>query len=365
MNKFDKPYSMNKFDKPYRILPVYDEGRIKDIFNLVDKLDTQQILNYSILNNVPLSICENADGDNLIHHVINLKMMEQSEQIKLNFIKFLVHKEVNPDKPNKYNQTPLLLACKYQLESIIDYLISIGVNINYQDNMGFSPLHYLFIGNIKENEEPKEILNFVQYKEGTNVDENDLLNKIRTTLYGILESNNLEFLNNLIATIKDIFISKYKEDKIQDTISDYINISKDINTFINNYIPSITKYILRTLNLDTTNYYISDIIIHNKTNTSWNPKTIDTTYNYALIKNNVDVFKVKLDNLREQLLDYINEETEQCISNNKDKYYYDETGLIKYYEVLKDYFIKKNPSNQLLNYILPFVLNNNNEYPII
>ena len=50
MNKFDKPYNINKYDKPYRILPIYDEGRIKEIFNLVDKLDTQQILNYSILN---------------------------------------------------------------------------------------------------------------------------------------------------------------------------------------------------------------------------------------------------------------------------------------------------------------------------
>jgi hypothetical protein len=352
---------MNKFDKPYRILPIYDEGRIKEIFNLVDKLDTQQILNYSILNNVPLSICENADGENLIHHVINLKMMEQSEQIKLNFIKFLVHKEVNPDKPNKYNQTPLLLACKYQLESIIDYLISIGVNINYQDNMGFSPLHYLFIGNIKETEENKEILDFVQYKEGINIEESKLLNeiknKINKNVIENIDNDQKLFIKNLIDTITELFKKKYKYDKFEDNIKVYINKNTDINNYINNYYPYITSHILKQLNIHQTSYYVSDINIHDKTDTSWNPKTIDKQYNNALIKNDTNFFESKLKNLKNDLYKYIKTEEDNLISNNKDEYYYDETGLIKYYELLKNYIEDKNKT-------LRIHIRNNNMYKI-
>ncbi len=222
MNKNDNPRPnitggnnpLNKYDKIYRVLPTYDEGKVRDIFNFIDKLDTNRILNYSVENNIPLSICENADGDNLIHAVLNLKMLELSEHIKLNFIKFLVQKDVNPDKPNKYNQTPLILACKYQLNSIISYLLSLGVNINYQDNMGYTPLHYLVIGNIKEIEENKQVLTFIPYNKSKKDIENiELLNNIKTIIYNYLTPSSANNLNNSTnptnSTISSELTNKY------------------------------------------------------------------------------------------------------------------------------------------------------------
>jgi hypothetical protein len=35
---------MNRFDKPYKILPTIEEGKIKELFNLVSKLDTHEIV---------------------------------------------------------------------------------------------------------------------------------------------------------------------------------------------------------------------------------------------------------------------------------------------------------------------------------
>jgi hypothetical protein len=48
--------------------------------------------------------------------------------------------------------TPLHIACSKQFYNIIKYLIEIGVNVNYQDNFGNTPLHRLFSGAIKIEE---------------------------------------------------------------------------------------------------------------------------------------------------------------------------------------------------------------------
>ena len=133
---------MNKFDKPYRILPSFDIKKGLELFNLASKLDTHELLQYSLVNQVPLDFI-NDDGECLIHEVINIDPRKASEHAKLNVIKFLVQNKVNPDKPNKHNQTPLHIACGLQLELIVNYLLSLDVNSNYQDNMGLTPFHYL------------------------------------------------------------------------------------------------------------------------------------------------------------------------------------------------------------------------------
>ena len=67
-------------------------------------------------------------------------------------IKYLYNENTNPDAPNNNNITPLHLACMKQYINIIKFLIDIGVDINYQDNFGNTPLHRLFSGNIKIEE---------------------------------------------------------------------------------------------------------------------------------------------------------------------------------------------------------------------
>ena len=38
---------MNKFDKPYRLLLTYDQKKVLELFNLVNDLDTNELLKYS------------------------------------------------------------------------------------------------------------------------------------------------------------------------------------------------------------------------------------------------------------------------------------------------------------------------------
>ena len=133
---------MNKFDKPFRILPTFDQKKSIELFNLVSKLDTHEILQFSLINQVPLDVI-NGLGDSLIHEVINIDSKKASEHAKLNVIKFLVLNNVNPDRPNQNNQTPLHHACSLQLSLIVNYLLELRVDVNYKDNLGNTPFHYL------------------------------------------------------------------------------------------------------------------------------------------------------------------------------------------------------------------------------
>ncbi len=139
---------MNKFDKPYRILPTYDTKKCIELFTLASKLDTHEMLQYSLMNMIPLDIV-NENDECLIHEVISIDPRVASQHAKLNVIKFLVQNNVNPDKPNKHNKTPLHIACNLQLEHIVEYLLKLGVNPNYTDNMGLTPFHYILSGYIK------------------------------------------------------------------------------------------------------------------------------------------------------------------------------------------------------------------------
>ena len=136
---------MNKFDKPYRTQPIYDNKKIIDLFNRVSKLDTYELLQYSLINHISLDVL-NDNGDSLIHEIITIDNKKATEKIKLDIIKFLIQNNVNPDLPNKNNKTPLHIACFYQYKKIIEYLLTFNVDTNFQDNYGYTPLHYLFLG---------------------------------------------------------------------------------------------------------------------------------------------------------------------------------------------------------------------------
>jgi hypothetical protein len=163
MNRFDNKPNFridNRFDKPYRVLPIYDIKKAAQLFNIVSRLDTQELLQYTTVNQIPLDV-ENDNGDSLLHEVLNIDSRKVTEQARLNVIIFLVDHKVNPDKPNKENVTPLHRACKLQLELIVKYLIEIGCNTNFQDNMGNTPLHYLLNGDIKLEDNSNKVLDFI------------------------------------------------------------------------------------------------------------------------------------------------------------------------------------------------------------
>ena len=149
---------VNKFDKPHIPVLNYEVGKKTEMFNAVLSLDTHEILRCNLMYKIPFTIFDD-DENSLIHILLN-SPTKSSESSKLSVIRFLINNGVNPDKPNKYNVTPLHIACQQQLYKIVKYLLENYANPNFTDNMGLNAFHYLLSGNILpvQSKEPAKIL---------------------------------------------------------------------------------------------------------------------------------------------------------------------------------------------------------------
>ncbi len=139
------------YDKEYRPTIKVDNKQITDLFNLVGNMNINEVKQFMIIEQIPYSVVDN-NNNTLIHRVLLDNDLSKTEIQRLQMIKFLFNENVNPDGPNYNNLTPLHIACSKQFYHIIKYLIEIGVDVNYQDNFGNTPLHRLFSGGIKIEE---------------------------------------------------------------------------------------------------------------------------------------------------------------------------------------------------------------------
>jgi len=203
-----------RYDKPYRTLINIDNQKITELFNLVYQMDTQELMQFSLINKVPLSV-QLPNGNNLIHEVLLNNDKLKNEFNKLNVIKFLVHNEVNPDEPNRDNQTPIHIACQKQYKEISDFLINeCSVDLKYKDNNGFTALHYLLIGDISLFEK-KETSDLISFQRKGDIDKKDDILKIKREIYNKIKDE--PFLKSLEKTIYDTLKNS---SEINDTLVD-------------------------------------------------------------------------------------------------------------------------------------------------
>lgn len=223
-----------KFEKT--TLP-FDTNKNNELISKAEDMDTQDILQYSLINKFPLALVIDNGGNNLIHLTINNPKKIKSEFNKLNFIKFLIQNDVNPDQPNKDNQTPLHLACQFQYLSIVQLLVGSNVNPNYKDNNGLTPLHYLYTGNIRLFQE-KEIKEFIVPNKSKEIilNREDLL-LLKKKIWEILQENKYSY-----------FFDSLKN-TIDNNITNNPNFKKELNKF---------KFELATLSNSTNNNLIND-----------------------------------------------------------------------------------------------------------
>jgi len=232
--------SVNKFDKIYNPPIFIDNGKRLELFNIINTLDTSELLQFSLINKISLNQCNDND-DNLIHVVIRMDNIKITEMSKLNIIKFLVQNNVYPDKPNKNNNTPLHLACELQYYYIVEYLLKIGVNPNFTDNNGNTAFHYLLTGNIKLVDTVSSIKDFIPKTQSRNIKIN-----FNNTFNQIINANNIDIMNlsSYIGTnnkfiiymndftITSLMKSKYNIDINQNIIKLLLNYKA--NPYINN-----------------------------------------------------------------------------------------------------------------------------------
>lgn len=334
---------MNKFDKPYRILPIFDDRKGLELFNIASKLDTHELLQYSLVNQIPLDYT-NSDGECLIHEVINIDGRKASEHVKLNVIKFLIQNRVNPDKSNKNNQTPLHLACIQQLSVIIEYLLGLGVNPNFQDNMGNTPLHYLLTGLIKIVDTSTDVMDFIPPPKKQNL---DLINKtieIKQLLWKYIEDDKIDLpmMKSLYNTIDDVLkVDKDIVDRQLQTNNQIIKLasktsSEDNSAEIKDLI-QITKKIIndKLLRLFDNLPNLSNFEIHTKTKTSWSP-IANSSLSLISDGNIKSVIKNDMNKISKEIIDIGDNFTEIKLF----KYDWEEDGFKQLIGDFIKYFIK-------------------------
>ena len=254
-------------NQPYKPNLTIPKEKIDTLFSLINRMDTQEIKQFSMVNNVPLNVSD-TNGENLIHKAINIENILKKEFHRLNIIKFLIQNDVNPDKPNKENQTPLHLACKMQYADIVKYLIETGVNVNYQDNYGSTPFHYALQGQIKLLESDKEIKDFIPPQKNVDTKKKEKLLEIKKDIWKLIKNNNFiksieETINSTIFDdeIKNYSIELYKKISTKITETEEINYLKSIKEefdIFKNKIKIIVEEKWSNFPL------LSDIIIHKK-----------------------------------------------------------------------------------------------------
>ena len=303
--------SVNKFDKIYNPPIFIDNGKRLELFNIINTLNTSELLQYSLINKISLNQCNDND-DNLIHIVIRMDDTKITEMAKLNVIKFLVQNNVYPDKPNKNNNTPLHLACELQYYYIVEYLLKIGVNPNFTDNNGNTAFHYLLTGNIKLVESDNSIKDFIPKTQNRNIKIN-----FTNTYSDIRSANNNEislmnissnqynndpfiiFMNDFTNT--SLMRSKYKVDINQQIIKLLLNYKA--NPYINNqYNISPIHNILKNYNSNIFNELRIIGIDFNRFNSDNPKKFIENEIknnNYKLFGNNENKIKTILSNITE------------------------------------------------------------------
>ncbi len=323
-------FIMNKYDKNFKgNIILSDTKKITELFNKIYKLDTYDLLQYITINQIDLNYINN-NGDSLIHEVINLDNIKYTELSKLNIIKFLVQHGINPDMPNKINKTPLHLACYFQFEKIIEYLLTLNINVNYQDDNDNTALHYLFLGNIK-NLINNKTTDFIKNLSNTNNDnDNNIISNIHKNLWVLLKEEPL--IDLLQKTINKFYINNEEVIIIKNKYVELLKESIDNNK--NDLIINMKIDLLKLLDSKLDNN-LEDIVIHqiNENSWEWTPHNNINTNQLSIIKNGNGK------QIRKDLETYINN--------------------------IKDYNLKYTPNNALnytfqsLSYIYSQLLNSN------
>ena len=347
-------------NQPYRPILTIPKEKIDSLFMKMNIMDTQEIKQFSMINNVPLNV-DDINGENLIHKAINIENILKKEFHRLNIIKFLVQNDVNPDKPNKENQTPLHLACKYQYADIVKYLLSLDVNVNYQDNYGATPFHYALQGQIKLIEPDRTLQNFFPPQKKVDTKRKEKLLEIKKDLWDLIKDEH--FITSIKNTIdssiygdKKIEKESYKlYDKISNKIMDTkpIDYLKSIKEEVQLFKSSIKELVETKWNKFKDS---KDIFIHKKESYSYdfNGNVLSTLGNTNIkdiivkkiksSKNNIkkicktiyeSVEKESVKNTKENMiinnLSTVNKIYKEFFDKNKEKYFTHDIALDLFY----------------------------------
>jgi ankyrin repeat protein len=247
MSKFRKPKYVT--DQPYVTIINYDKSKIGKLFTEAENLNIYNLKKISLTDKIPLDVSIEEDGSNLIHHI--LKKPSNSQNQKINLIKFLIENNVNPDQPDINNNTPLHYACQNQEDEIIKYLLEIGCNPNFKNNLGMTPFHYYLTGIYKERILEKDFLSVVKVKDPLDLEQLDL----DASLNQLIENDDeLKALNETIFNLLDDInlTKKLQEIEIKEKF-DLLQVKGFLSKYIDTFIKNIFDFEKLKIHEKTTN----------------------------------------------------------------------------------------------------------------
>ena len=253
------------------------------LFLLFSEGNYLKIKDFIFNNNMIIDI-KDEKGNNILHNIIENGTLTENEKVEL--VKFALSKNVNPSQSNKYNVTPLHLACQIQSKKIVDLLLNIISEINKVDINGNSAMHFAVTGYSVDCtivDSKNKIKPIIKNEKKDKIDNNlkELMNNINQYLVGDdIVYNNLSHLNEYLSEHQKIFPEKNMKlnENIKNIILEVIsnqsmNSEQKYSLLIKKLITerdSIMKDFEKTLNNET----VMNLKIQ-KTNNGWSPDNKD------------------------------------------------------------------------------------------
>ena len=242
-----KKNTSNFYDEPFIENNDIEKNKISELFTLIKNFNKDELQQYLINNDININFSDEL-GRNLIFHCVHIDDDSKIEYTRLNIIKFLIDKGVNPDEADKFNVTPLHVACKKQMTNIIFYLLENDCDLYYKDNSGRSPLHYLVESKILPCIKKKMPTKLVKPKDTISYTKISIKKRIKKKLWRIIKSKKIDNYdddcndNKLILRLEKLFFYYDKDFDYHRKLTNYDKTYNNIDYFEDLYLSVKPNY---------------------------------------------------------------------------------------------------------------------------
>jgi hypothetical protein len=340
--------------------------------------DFLKIKDFILSNHLIINTSDENDN-NILHMIIQNETLTENQKIEL--IKLALSLGIDVSYSNRYNITPLHLACQIQSKKIIQLLLEKGAEINKTDSEGKSVVHYAVVG--KNIACPTSDISKVKSITKKNINEktDKILQELRDDINKIVIGDLTNPNNNLINTnlkhlkayfddYKNIFPEKYRTFSenatkiISDVLSDTkISTNDKLKVLLQKMLGERDNLFKEFENI-TNHENIINLTIQSGQKDGWYPnsdankintimKKYDVDDRISFLQNEIDELKMKSEQKINKTLNELNQNLEKI----NDHYDFTTNCIGSLYYLLENLsgnnFIDNNSAQAIINLLKP------------